>query len=406
MTVICKKIDPLPPCGIVKKKDWCFFYIGLNTCFFIFREAFFIIKLTYISCNVFVALRALYLLIINEDKYSNNILIGKYFIFIFSLFLAGTYSNEFFIHNLTASVSIFLMAITFLRKTNIIEAYSFFSGYKISLIINFIYAGLELIFLLFFKIRLNQMLLPFLGFIDKQDVSLYGRISGLLWDPFLLGVFCATGFFIFKNNCLKIYLLILLYYSGSRSGQVGLLMAIIYYYCKYFFSYRRAVLLFFAVIIFAILVPRFIDFDRGFRGTSKLGDRRIEYVTFIPKIWQVDSSPLNILLGGAPWYSGARFYFSKLKSDINDTSINEKWVIESDWSGVILGRGIIGLFYYLYIFLMIILNQKNRKIKAISLAIFFAGIGYNYDLAIFINYILFFSSSFYIDFNPLFVKKY
>jgi hypothetical protein len=297
------------------------------------------------------------------------------------------------------------MAITFLKKTNMIEAYSFFSGYKISLIINFIYAGLELIFLLIFKISLNQRLLPFLGFIDKQDVSSYGRISGLLWDPFLLGIFCATGFFIFKNNCLKIYLLILLYYSGSRSGQIGLLIAIIYYYCKYFFSYRRVALLFFAVIILAILVPRFIDFDRGFHGTSKLGNRRIEYVTFIPKIWQTDYSPLNVLLGGAPWYSGARFYFSQLKSDTNDTSINEKWAIESDWSGILLGRGIIGFFYYFYIYIVIILNQKNRKIKAISLVVFFAGIGYNYDLAIFINYILFFSSSFYIDCGVLFIKK-
>jgi hypothetical protein len=390
---------------MVKKKDWCFFYIGLNTCFFIFREAFFIVKVTYIACNLFVALRELYLFSINKDKYSNNILIGKYFIFVFSLFLAETYSDEFFIQNLTASVSIFLMAITFLKKTSMIEAYSFFLGYKISLIINFIYAGFELIFILFFEISLYQMLLPSLGFLYKQDVSLSFRISGLLWDPYLLGIFCATGFFLFKNNYIKIYLLILLYYSGSRSGQVGLLVAIVYYYSKYFFSYIRVALIFFAAIILTFLTPRFIDFNRGFHGTSKLGNRRIEYVTFIPKIWQVDSSPLNILLGGAPWYSGARFYFSQLKSDTNDTSINEKWAIESDWSGVILGRGLIGFFYYLYIFFMIILNQKSRKIKAISLAIFFDVIGYNYDLAIFINYILFFSSSFYIDCDALFMKK-
>jgi hypothetical protein len=48
-----------------------------------------------------------------------------------------------------------------------------------------------------------------------------------------------------------------------------------------------------------------------------------------------------------------------------------------------------------------ILNQINRKLKAISLAILFAGIGYNYDLAIFTNYILFFTSSFYVKTNDL-----
>ena len=385
----------------IKKNDWFFFYIGLSTSFFIFREAFFIIKVTYIACNVFVALRSLHLLLICKDNYSNNVLMGKYLIFTFSLFLAATYSIGFFTQNLVASVSIFLMAITFSKKTNMIEAYSFFLGYKISLIINFIYAGLELFFLLFFKIGLNQMLLPFLGFIDKQNAFLSGRISGFLWDPYLLGILCATGFFLFKNNYIKLYLLILLYYSGSRSGQVGLVAAVVYYYSKYFFSYRRVVLLFFAIIILVFLTPRFIDFNRGFHGTSKYGNRRIEYVTFIPKIWQTDTSPLNIFLGGAPFYSGARFYFSQLKSDTNDTSTNEKWAIESDWSGSILGRGVIGFFYYFYIFVIILLNQNNRKLKAVSLTIFFAGIGYNYDLAIFINYILFFSSSFYIDYKEI-----
>jgi hypothetical protein len=386
---------------VYKKNDWFFFYIGLNSSFFIFREAFFIIKITYIACNIFVALRSLYLLLINKEKYSNNVLLNKYYFFVFSLLLAVTYSTDFFIQNLVGSVSLFLMAITFLKKATVIEACSFFRGYKISLIINFIYAGFELVFLLFFKISLNQMLLPFLGFIDKQDVSLYGRISGLLWDPFLMGIFCATGFFLFKNNYIKIYLLILLYYSGSRSGQVGLLVAIVYYYSNHFFSYRRVVLIFFFAIVFAFVIPRFIDFNRGFHGTSKFGSRRIEYVTFIPKIWQADITPLHIFLGGAPWYSGARFYFSQLKSHTNDTSANEKWVIESDWSGVILGRGVIGFLCYFYVFLMIVLNQKNRKLKAVSLAIFFAGIGYNYDLAIFINYTLFFSSSFYIDYDKL-----
>jgi hypothetical protein len=391
---------------MIKKKDWFFFYIGLNTSLFIFREAFFVIKATYIACNIFVAFRSLYLLLINKEKYSNNVLTGKYFIFVFSLFLAIAYSTDFFVKNLVASASIFLMAITFLKKTSMIEAHSFFFGYKISLIINFIYAGLELIFLLFFKISLNQILFPLLGFIDKQNVSIYGRISGLIWDPYLLGIFCTTGFFLFNNNCIKIYLLILLYYSGSRSGQVGLLVAMIYYYTKSFISYRRVILIFFAIVLLVIFVPQFIDFNRGFDDTSKSGNRRIEYVTFIPKIWRMDISPLNIFFGGAPWYSGARFYFSQLKSDTNDLSVNEEWVIESDWSGLILGRGIIGFFYYLYIFFVIILKQKNRKLKALSVAIFFAGIGYNYDLAIFINYLLFFSSSFYLDYNKMFVKKY
>jgi hypothetical protein len=180
-----------------KRLNWPFFYIGFNAGFFVFREAIFLIKVTYIICNVFVALKALYYLLMNKEKYSNNVIIGKCYIFIFSLLLAVTYSINFFIQNLVASASIFLMAIVFLKKTNIIEAYSFFLGYKISLIINYIYAGFELIFLLFFKISINQTLFWVLGFTDVQVGS---RISGLVWDPYILGIFCATGFFFLKIN--------------------------------------------------------------------------------------------------------------------------------------------------------------------------------------------------------------
>ncbi|GHT70794.1 hypothetical protein FACS1894110_22880 [Spirochaetia bacterium] len=112
-----------------------------------------------------------------------------------------------------------------------------------------------------------------------------------------------------------------------------------------------------------------------------------------------DKTVLNMLLGGAPALTGARFRYSGLKSNVNDTSVDADWSIESDWSGIILGRGIIGLLYYFYVFFVIFKNQKDTKVIALCLTILFAGIGYYYDTAIFINYILFFAASFHINFK-------
>jgi len=376
--------------------NFSFFFIGLNSCFFIFREVFFPLKIVYTACLFFLAIRILFIPW-NKSFYSKNILLGKFAIYFISLVVSISYSASFFFNNLSTSYSILFLACIFLFKTNNNEFKYFFYGYKISLIINFIYAGFELLFLLSYNISITSILIGLLGFHDRQDVSIYGRIAGLMWDPYLLGIFCATGFFLFKSNALRLYILVLLYYSGSRSGQIGLLAGLVYYY-SINFKYKSKLVKSSCIVIGVFLIAsQFIDFKRGFGGTSKDGDRRLEYVTYIPQIWDTDETFINTIIGGAPMYSGGRFWYSNLNSATNRTIKRDDWIIESDWSGILLGRGIIGFLYYLLIYIMIIANQKDRNIKAICLCIFFAGIGYNYDLAIFINFILYFASSYYLN---------
>jgi len=381
------------------KFSYSFFFIGLNTSFYIFREVFLPLKIVYILCNVYIAVRALYLLIMQKEYFSKNILLGKYFIFFLSLLLTYSFSNEYFFNNLISGISIFLISIAFLKKTNVIEFNSFFIGYKISLAINFIYSGFELILLLVYNISINQFLFEALNITGVQNVSKVGRISGLIWDPYLLGIFCATSFFIFKNKIIKIYIIIILYYSGSRSGYLGFLAACLYYYYPIFINDRKIIFALIIILFSLVITPIFITNTRfGKVGNqNNVGEkRRLEYFTLIPQIWESDNTFLHPLIGGAPLYTGARFYYSKVESITKKSMsiLKDKWSIESDWSGILLGRGLMGFIYYLYIFFIILLKQKNRKLKAISVSIFFAGVGYNYDLAIFVNYILFFASSF------------
>jgi hypothetical protein len=303
--------------------------------------------------------------------------------------------------NLSLSISIYLLAIAFLKKTNSIEFDSFLWGYKISLIINFIYVGFELVFLFVYKISINNMLFAYLNITKVRTVNVdilkNARVSGLVWDPYLLGIFCATSFFLFKSKLARLYILVALYFSGSRSGQVGFFFAFLYYYGRFFMTNRKIVFVFLTVIVMTAGMPiilKQLNFMRGFEGNSHGGQRRIEYVTFIPKIWANDDTILNLLVGGAPASSGARFFYSPIDSVTKSTILTNNWSIESDWSGVLLGRGVLGFIYYLFIYLLIMLRQKNRTLKAMALAILFAGIGYNYDLAIFINCILFFAASF------------
>ena len=380
--------------------SFSFFFIGLNTAFFIFREAFLPLRVVYTLCVLYIAIRALYLLISRKESFSKSVLLGKYFIYVFSLLLSIGFSVAFFLQNVLSSIAILLLAIAFLKKANLKEYNSFFLGYKISLVINFIYAGIELLLLLVFNVQINQFLFFALNITDVTNVAEFGRISGLIWDPFLLGIFCATSFFIFKSKIAKIYILVILFFSGSRSGQVGFLIALIYYYYPLFINERKVILAFLIVFLVIPFLPAFIENTRFFditNATISEGEmRRREYYTFIPKIWASDENPLRFFLGGAPLYTGARFYYANVDSVTRRTIARNDWAIESDWSGILLGRGIIGFLYYLYIFLMIILNQKCRILTAMSIAILFSGIGYNYSLAIFINFILFFASSFHL----------
>ena len=370
-------------------------FIGLNTSLFIFRDAFSVVKFIYTASIVLFAMTS-----ITKVYFGKAVGNGLYFIkiltFILSLLLSLNYSMDFFIANFTGLFSLFLLAVMFLSKSSYEELDAFIAGYKLSLLIDFIYAGIQLVIILCTGININNFLLFYIGHTSSIDAKMSTRIAGLCWDPYLLGMFCATGFFLFKSKIFKLYILILLYFSSSRAGQVGWFAAFCFFYWKNirrWLTPRRFALVSFCFLFLPLLLPKVfdaLDFGRGFNKKS-VGWRRVEYIIDIPRIWEADESIFPVLFGGAPYYTGARFYYSEIESMTNATIRRPLWTIETDWPGTILGCGIIGFIVYVLLYVHVLLHSKNKILKALCLAIFVGGIGYQYNLAVFSNIIFAFA---------------
>lgn len=375
-------------------KSILFFYIGLNSTLNIFRDSIGSIYILYVLSMGGLACCSLVQLFFLEKKIGEWPFYLKIFSIIISLLVSYIYGINFMMENLIGLSSIFLLAIIFIVKPQRIELEYFIKGYKYSLLIDFIYATIQLLVLLSTNMNINGYLYSFLN-IDR-DASWETRIAGLCWDPYLLGMFCATGFFLFKSKWVKIWILVLLFFSYSRAGQVALLGGGVYYYYPiikkklsirnfaFFLLCLSVLLLFLFPIIFAKL-----DFGRGFTKES-VGWRRVEHYTYFPKIWSNDKSIMQPLFGGAPYYSGARFYYSEVDSMCKRTISRYDWMIESDIAGILWSRGILGFFVHLFIYMYTIVKSRYRLLSTLAVVIFFGGIGYNYDLAIFTNMIVLF----------------
>lgn len=379
-----------------KLKNYLFWYIGFNTTFFIFRDAFKIVKILYVASIVLLAFFSVFSIFNKLNKLGNQWVIFKLLIFIIALVLSNCYGKEFFTKNLIGSTSIILISAIFMKKLEYEEVDYFIKGYKLSILIDFIYAGVQLIIILVYKININNYLLYYIGSRDEISDRITNRIAGLCWDPYLLGMFCATGFFLFKNKLLRIYIVILLYFTFSRTGQVSFFVAFIYYYFPYIkkrLNYKNVCLLFALLLFIPIIMPTILkklDFNRGMNRQSA-GWRRVEYFQKIPDILALDNNIIISLFGCAPYYSGARFYYSKLDTVTNRMEHTPYWGIECDYSSIILGRGIIGFLVYCIMYLTIIFSCRKRVVKTLALCFFVGGLGYSYDLAIFSNFIVFFT---------------
>ena len=154
-------------------------------------------------------------------------------------------------------------------------------------------------------------------------------------------------------------------------------------------------------VVFLSFIPSFInalDFDRGFSRKSQ-GWRRVEYITKIPEIWKEDNSPFLAIFGGAPAYTGARHVLTSVDSMAKKDSLRlgkEKgiyWTVETDWFGILVGRGIFGFIVYLSLYLYIVFSKVNRKNKAVAIAVLMAGVGYYYDTAIFSMFTIYFAGT-------------
>ena len=376
--------------------NFLFWFVGFNAAFFIFRDAFSIIKLAYTGAITLLSVLSIYRLF--EEKRAGNLVFSlKMFGILMSLLLCyWQYDSEFFAREITGIAALFLMWGIFSRYPSDEECSLYLRGYKLSLVIDFIYAGIQLIILLAFNININNYLLFYIGTAEDISTKVSTRIAGLCWDPYVLGIFCATGFFLFKSKLIRLYILILLYFSSSRAGQLGLLAACIFCYWKDIkrrLNMRNICVFFLILALIPLSVPfvvKALDLDRGFSRQSS-GWRRVEYIVCVPDVWATDSSILPALFGGAPVNSGARFYYSGIPTVTNTESRTPFWAIETDFFGTIYGRGIVGFLIYIYFYLYIFLHSKNRLLKALCMCFFAAGIGYYFEFAIFSNFIFFFA---------------
>lgn len=378
-------------CSMDRCRNYLFCFIGFNSALSLFRDFFPIIKLLYTLAMFLLAFFSI-IALVNKEKVGSLWFGAKVFIYLFAVILSMRYGDEFFIKEVSGSMSLLLIFLIFLRKPTSLDFKYFIDGFKISLIIDYFYALVQLIILLVFKININNYLLFYVASLS-MDYNLGTRVSGLCWDPYILGMFCAIGFFIFNNKKLRLLILTLLYFTFSRSGQVAFIAGFaVYFYSKYKkkINNKNIVILCSIFLILPFFIPKVIellDFNRGFNKNS-VGWRRIEYIICIPEIWMKDNNPLYILFGCAPYYSGARFFYSGLDCMTNRCEFSPYWLIETDFTAIILGRGIVGFLFHLLFYINILLKQKNLLFKIICTCIFVGGIGYNYDMAIYINFFI------------------
>lgn len=387
---------------------FCFFYIGLMTGLLIFRNVISILGLLYNLCVAYLAVRSVCICLKEKSAVTIWPFHLKFLALCLSLVFSVYFSTKFFLKNLTALTSQFLMCFIFLKRPSVCEIKSFIKGFKIVLAINYAFALVQLIIIKIYGINIFYYLGFYLGLYDSTNLaeSAVSRITGLIWDPYVLGMFCAIGFFLFKKFWIKVFIIILLFFSYSRSGEIGFAAGFCYWiYPKMKKLCKKDVLvlpvLLFCFVPFLLLFPKALDkmdFSRGFDRNSQ-GWRRVEYITKIPEVWSEDGNPFLAFFGGAPFYTGARYMFTSVdsmaKRDTFRVSRGDEekiyyWAVETDWFGLLIGRGIFGLFAYLSLFFYIFFMKISRTNKAIAMAVFTAGVGYYFDSAIFSCFMVYF----------------
>lgn len=383
--------------------SFCYAYIGLMSGLFIFRKAFKFLDYIYVLCMICLGIRSINFCL--QNPLSDWTFVIKPYLLVISLLASFQLKDfSFLIKNLTAIASMLIMGMIFLKKPNKLESICFIKALKVCFVLNYIFASLQLIIIIIFKVNIFYYLGYYLHIYDSVNTDMVQnatRITGFIWDPYVLGMFCAVGFFIFTSKYMKLWVIILLYFSSSRAGQLGLLMACIIYYrhsVKRFLKKDCFALPLFFLTLFCIIlcVPTIIDFldlDRGFSRTS-VGWRRVEYITKLPEVWSQDRNLLYIFFGGAPGYTGARYVLTSVDSMAKNTIFTLYWSVESDWFGILIGRGIVGFLGYFILHIKIILSKKSNLNRALVAAIFFGGIGYVYDTAIFSCFIVYFAGNF------------
>jgi hypothetical protein len=374
-----------------KAYHFLYWYIGINSVMHIFRSSIRILNYAYALALLLIVIRV-FIHLWNGAKASSNIFYFKLLCFLISMGMSFAVSIEFFSRSLAAALPVILLYMAKLKQPIEGEYSSFILGLKQAILIDLIYAVFQGIGMLR-DIDINHILFTTLNMNEDQiaqsDLAFhYHRLTGLIWDPFVIGMFSVIGFYLFRHKGLKILSLFILLFSSSRTSLLGLAVSGIYYYYPMLKKRKYFLFVVTALLTAVILVPSIVDLTRGFSKDSE-GYKRIEYIILMPKVITHEGSAMHMLFGGTPVFTGARFYYSGIQSMVNNTILTPYWNIESDWFGIVYGQGLVGMAIYFATYFYILRRQKSRLHRAIVIAILFGGVGYFYDSAIYTNLLTF-----------------
>ena len=335
--------------------------------------------------------------IVKIRRVNVNIMFVYYILIIFSLIVSLRYNELFYTNIFSFSFIRLLVFIIICLTVKIKKEYfqNFLVGVKGTVLITIIWATFELIAWILFEFPWNQFIFgDILGIVvDHTWLNLRNnqiRVCGFSWDPLNAGILSALGFLLFENKFLKCYCLVILYFSGSRAAQLGLILCILISYLVNKMSYLTLQRFFKIFLIFGLCIMIFIYFFCfRIKNIDAKGDmRRRQYYISAIKSTVLDKNIDTFLFGGSPFYSGNLLARDKNLGEetfLEGEMYKINWKIESDWAHILTGRGWIGFLSYIIIFTLSYYKITDLKLKAILLLYFFSGIGYYYETSLFIN---------------------
>ena len=386
-------------------ENYLFYILGIFLCLNCLKI--FGISISFFPVFIIIFLSVINLFYEKRKTYSKIIILFFYYINIFISIIVGMYygienfKSNFFTFEFI-KVILFLM-ILFLVKFNNKKYIYFIKGLKIGIIINLIWATLELILwwtldfswntYIFEKIldyKINHSWINTKLIFNREFL----RVCGFSWDPSFLGMLSALGVLILNNRFWRYYSFFILLNTYSRSGQVAFIFSI--FALKIFdllknINYKNFIKNIFKISLPCILGVFFIFYFINTTQNSHYGDTRRRQYYFSAMESTIVNKKISLFLwGGSPFKTGNILYLNK---KIKEKSFLEKkmiinWKIESDWAGILAGRGWLGFLYYIFLHLYIIIKAKDKELRKLTSIFLFAGIGYTYENSLIINLVM------------------
>lgn len=380
-----------------KFQDNLYFILGAVSGLYCLR----IYNISLIFFPLIVIMMINFIKFLKKGNININIM-NYYYICILISLIVGVRYDKLFYSNLKSfeliKVLVFI-SISLFFKLKKISIENFILGVKLTIFFNLVWGTLE-----FSLWRINKFLLNdyIFGKILNIDTGGHGWVylrsstnlglCGFSWDPLHLGILSALGILIYKNKYLKLYSFIILLLCGSRAGLIGCVGG---YILDYFFKNLRKINLKRLILNYCIIIGIILGVGLFFKykiNNNYTGDnRRKAYYISAVKSTLLKNKVDTFLFGGSPFYSGnilakdnelaKESYLAPIMYEIN-------WKIESDWAHILTGRGWIGFFNYLIIFIISYFRIKDKIIKKSILLYLIAGIGYYYESSLYINLIL------------------